>query len=241
MRILAHRFASLIILASAFPLFHRPMLAGQEPFGSHLMQVRPFTSVDDVLNREAESADPAGIHQFSEDLIGLVVPKQAGNTYLNSITDRLAKADQIARHGKDKLVPEVEIALAFNNLMKKIDAPFRTDEATVRRFRQHSIAVPSLPALLTADRNAVYCSPAEAVYLLYLLLWANGDLPNSVLDDEANLKQWAARGKAPMRIMAVGTGLHDKTAGEEFTSYSTLHGQRATTKLFNGVARAFRF
>jgi len=126
-----------------------PVLAGQQPFGSHLVRVRPFTTIDDVLDREAQASDPAGIHQFSEDLIGLVVPAQAGNDYLNSITDRLASAEELTREGKGKLVPETEVVRVFNETMQRIGAPFKTDEATVRKFREHSIAVPSLPALLT--------------------------------------------------------------------------------------------
>jgi hypothetical protein len=58
------------------------LLAGQQPFGKHLTRVRPFTTVDDVLNREAEASDPAGIHQYSEDLLGLVVPDRAGYSTL---------------------------------------------------------------------------------------------------------------------------------------------------------------
>jgi hypothetical protein len=216
-------------------------LAGQPLFGSHLARVRPFTTVDDVLDREAQASDPTGIHQFSEDLIGLVVPEQTGNDYLNSFADRLASAEEMAREGKGKLVPETKIVQVFNDTMRKIGAPFKTDEATVMKFREHSIAVPSLPALLTANRNGTNCSPAEAVFLFYMLSWSNGDLPLSVLDFAATLKRMEAQGKAPTRVMGVGPDQPEKSASEMLTAYALRHRRQATVKLFNDLARAFGF
>jgi hypothetical protein len=237
----ASKALSSLFLAGVMAFTLCPLLSGQRPFGSHLVRVRPFTTIDDALDREAQASDPAGIHQFSEDLIGLVVPEQAGENYLDSITDRLANAEGLAREGKGKLVPETEIVQVFNDMMRRIGAPFKTDEATVRKFREHSIAVPSLPALLTANRNGTACSPAEAFYLLYLLFWANGDLPLTVLDDEADLKRVEAQGKTPMRVMGVSTGQISQNANWFLSSYSSQNRRRATIRLFNGAAQAFEF
>lgn len=231
--------AFLLLLAMAFAL--SPMLAGQQHRRRPISEVRPYTSIDDILNREALAADPAGIQQFSEDLIGLLVPERAGEDYIESLANRLAKAEQLTREGKGKLVPEMEIVQVFNNTMQKIGAPFKTDEATVRKFREHSIAVLSLPALLTANRNGTNCTPAEAVYLFYLLSWANGDLPLSVLDNEADLKRLEVQGKTPLRVMGIGTGPLEKNGGDMLTVYSMHHRRQATTRLFNNIAHAFGF
>jgi hypothetical protein len=229
------------VLASLEALVCSPLSGPQQDKRRPISEVRPYTSIDDILDREAGSSDSAEVRQFSEDLTSLLIPERVGDEYIESFATRLANAEQLARSGKGKLVPEAEVVQVFNSTMRRIDAPFRTDEATVRRFRDHSIAVPSLSALLTADRNGTKCSPAEAVYLLYLLSWFNGDLPVSVLDREAQLKHLESQGEAPVRVMGVGTGLSYENASRMLTSYSSHHNRRATKKLFNDMLRAFGF
>jgi len=50
-----------------------------------------------------------------------------------------------------------------------------------------------------------------------------------------------AQGKAPTRVMGVGPGLPEKSAGEMLTAYALRHRREATVKLFNDLARAFGF
>jgi len=157
-------------------LFH-PLVAGQQP-------PRRPTSVPDLFNQEAAASDPAGIHKYSEDLIGLIVPHEAGKSGFEPLTDRLARAEQMARTGKGKLVAEADVVRAFNELMAKIGAPssLRGDEASIRRFREHAAAIKAFPALFSADRNGMNCSPGEAVFLLYLLISNNGVFYEKNLD-----------------------------------------------------------
>ncbi len=224
------------VVASAAILACNPVLAAQQRLRHHVTDTRPFRSVDDALNLEASAPDAAGIRRFSEDLIDLIVPEQAGDDYIESLSSRLATAEQM-----QKLIPETVIVQVFNHTMKKIGAPFKTDETTVRKFREHSIAVVSLPALLTSNRNGTYCSPTEAVYLLYLLFWANGDLPFSVLDNEAQLNRLIAQGMEPMRVMGVSAGPPEENASRMLSSYASRHRRQATTRLFNDIAIAFGF
>jgi hypothetical protein len=229
-----------LVIASAAILACGPFLAAQQRSRHHITEARPFTSIDDVLNREATASNAAGLQQFSEDLLDVIVPDKAGDGYIESLASRLARAEQMSREGKRKLIPETDIVQVYNDTMRKTGAPFKTDEATIRKFREHSIAVPSLPALLTANRNGTYCTPAEAVYLLYLLFWANGDLPLSVLDNEAQLKQLEAQGKTPMRgPMIVGHVHREDNSGDYLTSYSLRHNRHATTAIFDHIARVF--
>lgn len=223
------------------------LLAGQQHSRRPISEVRPYTSVDDILDREARASDLAGIHQYSEDLIAMLVPDQAGEGYIESLANRLTKAEQTAREKNGKLISEAKIAQVFNDLMRQVGAPpsFKADEVTIRRFRTHSIAVPSLPALLSANRNGGYCNPGEAVYLLYLLLSNNGDLPDHVLDDEAALKHAEAlspraEGTVPKRTFVGSVGQLDRN-GSWFVSDYSMHHRRATIKLFNGIAQAFGF
>jgi hypothetical protein len=219
-----------------------PFLAGQQPFGSHLTRVRPFTTVDDVLNREAEASDPAGIHQYSEDLLGLTVPDRAGYSYLNVLTARLANAEQLAREGRGKLVSEAEIVRVFNDLMRKIGAPptFKADEAGIRKFRARSIVIQAFPALLSTNRNGTNCTPAEAIYLLHLLLWNDGILSERLVDDLAAFKLKAEQ-KNGLSVMSAGTTPSQQSAGVLVSDYSLHHHRRATIEVFDGIARTFGF
>lgn len=219
-----------------------PLLAEQQPFGSHLTRVRPFTTVDDVLNREAEASDPAGIHQYSEDLLGLVVPDRAGYSYINALTARLANAEQLAREGKGKLVPEAEIVRIFNAWMQKIEAPptFKADEAGIRQFRARSAAVQAFPALISANRNGTNCNPAEAVYLLHLLLWNDGILSEHLMDDLAAFKRGTEQ-KNGFSVISAGPVPLQQSAGVLLSDYSLHHHRSATIKLSNDMARTFGF
>jgi hypothetical protein len=225
-----------------------PFLAGQQHSRRPISHVRPYTSVDDILNREAGDSDPHGIHQYSEDLTGVLVPERAGEDYIESLANHLTRAEQMARGGKGKLIPEAEIVRVFNNLMRQVGAPpsFKTDEATVRRFRTYAVDVPSLPALLSANRNGAYCNPGEAVYLVYLLLSYNGALPDRILDDEAALRRTeglglGVGGRPPMSFAAVTDGRQDENADWFLSAYSSRHRRHATIKLFNKLANAFSF
>jgi len=235
------------ILALAIASACCPLFAGQQSSWRPFSHRRPYTSVDDMLDKDAEASDAAGIHNYGQDLAHLFVPDRAGEDYINSFGDRLAQAELLARKGKGKLVPEVEVARAFNDLMKRIEAPtsFKTDESTIRKFRAYSIAVPSLPALLSADRNGTNCNPGEAVYLLHLLILSNGELPNSYLDREATLKREEARrangGAAPMGASTLSVVQIPQDASWFLSSYSSHHHRNATIKLFNDATQTFSF
>jgi hypothetical protein len=208
-----------------------------------------YHSQDDLLNHEAEASDPAGIHKYSEQLIGLLLPEDVVDGYKDSLSDRLARAEQMAREGKGKLVPEADVARSFNDLMKRIGSSFRTDEASVRKFRAHSIAVPALPALLSADRNGAYCNPGEAVYLLYLLMLYNGAaIPDHYLEGiqalrhEDDLVGQTGRTSGPVRTVVLGTPVGTDTyARGQLLSYSLQHNRRATIKVLNALSKTLGF
>jgi len=216
------------------------VFAGQSSVQNHAPAYRGF---DDVLNDEAEATDPTGIHKYSEHLIKLIVPNQAGNAnaYIDSLSDRLAKAEQMAREGKGHLVPEADVVRSYNDLMKKIGAPssFYADEAEMRAFRAHSVAVPVLPALLSADRNGTNCNPGEAVYLFSSLLYHNGKISGSYLDFVKVMRQDNFRRGAAFAAGVTGS-MYDEAEGR-LTLYSLQHRRHDTIKLFNGVAKALDF
>jgi hypothetical protein len=211
-----------------------PLLAGQNP-------PRRATSVPDLFNQEAASSDPAGIHKYSEDLIGLIVPPEAKKADFEPLADRLARTEQVARTGKGKLVAEADVVRAFNELMVKIGAPssLRADEASMRRFREHAVSIKAFPALLSADRNGTNCNPGEAVFLLYLLISDDGVLYERNLDSAQALTQMNTQ-----RIehsFGVSHMISDLSANEFLSSYSSHHNLNATIALFNNLAGILGF
>ncbi len=233
----AARNPLLVVYLIAFSVISTlcPLLAEQHPS-------RRATSVSDLFNQEAAAADPARIHKYSEDLIGLIVPPEAGKVGIDSFANRLARTEQMARAGKGKLVAEVDIVRAFNELMATIGAPssLRTDESSIRRFREHAASIKAFPALFTTARNGANCYPGEAVFLFYLLISNNGVLSEQDLDSSVALMQMNSQsiensfGLAHMVVLG-------SNASTLVSSYSSHHNGNATVALFNHAAGILGF
>jgi hypothetical protein len=138
-----------------------------------------------LLNQEAAANDPAAIHKYTEDLIGLIVPNRAGQGYVHSLADRLARAEQAAREGRGKLIPEAAVAHAFNDLMTNTGAPdpLRADVSSVERARRAFER--EMPAVISQTANGSLCNPGEAVWVVSMLVANIGRpaAPLSQLDD----------------------------------------------------------
>jgi hypothetical protein len=148
----------------------------------------------------------------------------------------------LVREGKGKLIPETEIVRVFNDLMRKIGAPpaFKADEVGVRQFRARSIIVQAFPAILSASRNGTNCNPAEAVYLLHLLLWNDGILSEQLMDDLAAFKRREEQENG-LSVLSAGTVPSQKTAGVLLSDYSLQHHRHTTIMLFNSMAQTTGF
>ena len=194
------------------------------------------------FNHEAAASDPSGVHKYSEDLIELIVPDKAGKGYSNSLADRLARAEQKARKGKGKLVPEADIVRSFNDLMRSTGAPpsLKADEASIRRFRDRSASVPSLSALFSADRNGTNCNPGEAVLLLYLLIYNDGGISEHILDQFAPSRQEGEGGEG-FSVFSGSIDTLNQGARGFLTDYASKHRRHDTAKLFNNVAHTLGF
>ena len=209
-----------------------------------------------LFNQEAAATDPAGIHKYSRDLVDLILPNQwtygrspsgrmeeyqtefLGEKYANKLADRLVHAEQMARAGNGKLVPEAAVAKAFNDLMQGIGAPpsWRANDASVHGFREHATAIHAFSTLFSADRNGTNCNPGEAVFILSLLLEDNGVLYNGNLDTQAELMQW--NGRQAARGWGFGVAhmeAANSSASQVLSLYPRDHGQAATIALFNRV------
>ena len=237
-----------LALAFASGLTWCAIIAGQQPTNT------PNTEPEQ-MDQKAAAGNLAGIHAYSADLIhGVVNPDIATypeppNKYkdlIDSLSNRLATAEQSAREGKGKLVPEGDVALAFNQLMKKTGAPssFSAVEADIHRFRAHAAELAILPSLLTAGRNGANCNPGEAVYLVSLLIGGNGKLPQHELDLIVEFHQSREAIKqgtgSATSFLTYSPGVHLQGAPAAILSYSQHH-RRATSKMFYDFAKTLGF
>jgi hypothetical protein len=160
-----------------------------------------FLTEPEQMNQRAAAADPAGIRAYSRALIETIVHVTADpylypstidpatEKLIDSLSYRLANAEQAVRQRKGHLVPESDVVRAFNELMERTGAPYRADEANVHAYRVHAAELKILPALLTEDRNGANCNPGEAVYLISLLMGGNGKLDPAGLDGLVQLRR----------------------------------------------------
>lgn len=239
------KIASVIVLAAILGSAHCPLLFSQQspPWVGSIPAPSAFAkaqSLADILNDEAKADDDAGIHRYCEHLVHLLVPARAGQKYLRSLTDRLARAEELARAGKGSLVPEAKVAEAYNGLMKQVGAPpsLLTDETAVRNLRIVLLDQPG-DALITAKRNGTNCNPGEAVFLLLSLFWNNGgprvhqeSAPGAVPPSGTKPDRWVTNTKI---------SLSDSSARRSLQSYSAAHRPRYTDALFNAMANTMGF
>jgi hypothetical protein len=239
----AARNPLLVVYLIAFSVISSlcPLLAEQYPS-------RRATSILDLFNQEAAATNPAGIHKYSEDLIGLLVPPGTEHVNIEPLANRLAQAEQAGREGKKKLVAEADVARAFNELMKAIGAQssLRTDESSIRQFREYAASIKAFPSLLTADRNGANCNPGEAVFLIYLLISNNGVLHEGNLDSAQALLQMnrqglEGHGAARMEGLGLSSKEQDSSASGLLSLYPSHHSRNATVPLFNHVAGMLGF
>lgn len=198
---------------------------------------QPSHSFFGEYNQKAAFSDPEGIQKYSEDLVGLIVPEGVEKSYTHSLSKRLAKAEQMAREGKGKLVPEAAIVRSFDDLMEAIGASpkWRADITQIRHFRARAATAPNLSALFSAGRNGTNCNPGEAVLLLDLLITNNGRLIVTSSDfGDAPANQHASK----LTERTVGP---DKDSSELLAAYSSKHSHHDVRKLFDHTAQTLGF
>jgi hypothetical protein len=150
---------ALVVCAGFIPRMALTQLAPKPP------------DMTDTLNREAEANDLAGIHTYSKHLIQMLPGiRSGGDAYADSLTDRLARAEMMARHGKRKLISEIEIAKAFNDLMRQTGAPASLRADLDSMVWARAGWEKQLPALISRERNGTYCDPGESVFILEMLI-----------------------------------------------------------------------
>ena len=237
----ATRTLMIFSLSLSMALAFSSNLAAQQP--PHCAQI-----IFCLYDQGAVASDPAGIHKYSENLIGLIVPNPAEDNsvrrFSNDLADRLATEEQAARAGKRKLVPEAAVVKAFNDLMQGIGAPpsMRTNEAAVHGFREHAASIKAFPALFTADRNGTNCNPGEAVFLLSLLLSNNGVLYEGNLDSAKAQIHWDdQRNRSKNGVAVFHMEVSGSSASVLLSSYLSHSNRNANFSMFNNMVALLGF
>jgi hypothetical protein len=208
-------FAFALILCSAFYSAQATSQPSSQP-----------PNMMDTLNKEAKASDPAGIHNYSQQLIQMFpAVRGGGDAYADSLTERLAKAELLAKQKKRKLISEAEIAQAFNLLVRETGAPdlLRADIETVHKNRAGFAN--ALPAMISLKSNGSYCNPGEAVYLLELLI-ANIGRP-TVSFSQSDHKPYTSVGSPP-------------TVEGNLDLFCARHSQTEVAKIFNHLFKVFQ-
>jgi YD repeat-containing protein len=211
----------MLMLLMIFPSFFSRMLHSQSVSSRSLV---------DTLNAEAQADD---VHPYCEHLIRILVGDSVSKGTINSLTDRLASAENAARRGERPPISEAEVAAAFNNMMSQIGAPeeLRTDASMVHRFRVGPLSRSDISYLITLDRNGANCNPGEGVFLLYLLIQNNG-----TVEDHLPL------GMTSVTVPSLMVTEQDPSvpdARRSIYGYAKHHRRSNLVEVFNHVAQTF--
>jgi hypothetical protein len=200
----------------------------------------PATSVFDLFNREAAEIASEAVHRYSKDLTQLIVPAEDRSMPMDSFTNRLTQREIMARAGQVPLIPEADVAHAFDELMKTIGEPtIRTNLEALRRVREQGSLV--FPSLFSKESNGTNCNPGEAIFLLYLLI-SNDGTPSVVEIESARRLRQRLPGQGGRGAFAVG---HMETAGSRASAalslYLSRHAPDAKLALFNNLSGLLHF
>jgi hypothetical protein len=128
---------------------------------------------------EAKAADsPEGNYKYARRLTDWFVTKQYGDAYLDAFSERLTRADLMARHHEREWISEGTVVEAYNYLLKQVGGhSSNSPQANVNTVHQLRITLSEVsPAFSTVNSNNSECLPIEAVQLMVQLLEHNGSI-----------------------------------------------------------------
>jgi hypothetical protein len=177
------------------------------------------------LNQEAAATDPAAVHTYVAQLVQMFPAVLGGKSaYADTLTDRLARAELMARDKKRRLISEAEIVNAFNDLMQQTKAPasLKVDLVAVESARNGWEK--QLPALISRQKNGSYCYPGESVFILETLIENVGTVPTSI----------------PHSSPSVFVGAPPAPARQHLEQFSANHSQSEMTEILNHLFNALQ-
>lgn len=172
-----------VIAVAAVPYFHHLVYPDSLPRSASKGSIGYAATPD--LRQIDELGDPGHIQTeadaraYIETLVKRWGPKE---TNYPDLIDRLARAEYAAVRNPARLIPESQVAKAFNLLMDKWEMPSwtRISVPELHAFRiSYALTVyPRSVARLPDQSIAPSCRPSEALFLLHMLDFREGIPPN---------------------------------------------------------------
>jgi hypothetical protein len=207
-------------------LLATPQLGAQAAGSRAVPTPSPF--LDSLSRHEQRATNPAGELEYATVLVGMTASHLRPNDS-SHLAERLAKANEQARHDDTKLIPESAVVEAFNQWMAQVQGSysiaFRTDVQSVHGMRE--VLAANSPDLTSVRAHPGSCLPDEAMLLMFLLERNNG---KGVV---------VPRGQpaAPPRMSVTMTDARED-AGLRMQQYLTAHSPRKDLALFRQMFAA---
>jgi hypothetical protein len=187
------------------------------------------------LDREAASTKIVDIRRYSEDVLRLFLNEDGGRAPSRSFAKRLSKAESQSRGCAKPLIPESQVAEAFNELMRHIAGESTTLKADAPLVKRVRLAFERpVPSLISRKKNGENCYPAEAVFLEGVLLDNVG----------LNPKEWGIERRSENDYHGFHReyrGFHRSEARAQFSAYLSRDPKGHAAEVMNHLAAAFGF
>jgi hypothetical protein len=214
-----------ILTTAAFVVLTAPVTAPQlsaQGVGSHSAPT-PFPFLDSLSRYEQRATNPPGELEYATVLVRLTASHLSQNDS-SLLAERLARANQEARHDDTKLIPEAAVVEAFNAWMAQVQGSYsissRTDAQSVHGMRE--VLAANSSDLTSVRTHHGSCLPDEAMLLTFLLERNNGRVVV------------VPRGQPALAHMGVSMSMTDAgdNADSRMQQYLAAHSPRKDMSLF---------
>ncbi|HEV2133206.1 MAG TPA: hypothetical protein VGR47_02985 [Terracidiphilus sp.] len=210
----------------------------QEPSGPEAtlgLSRSRYSLINPTIAKAKAAGTEKGAEAYAADLTDFVVSDRPGKKYVKKLSRRLASADLAARRGNRGGVSESAVVQAFNDMMSQVSPSpadqIKTEVSVVHQLR-YSLYNTS-PDLSTVTTNKDKCLPSEAMFVIALLMWNNGNVSRS---SPGPLPQEAAS-KGAVRF-SISTG---PDARLQLSRYLAASSRPQMVNLYNRLAQTIGF
>jgi hypothetical protein len=183
------------------------------------------------LSAAAAPADNRdAVYEYNDLVVKMVISPRAGDAFFTSFSQRVSRADLLARGGNRKLISEGTVVQAFNDLMIKVTdpeikgPPLKTNAAIVHQMRLNLQGIS--PDLSSVGAHPSECTPSEAFLLMYWLLH---------IDPAKAAAELTTKAQPGLSVHFNGPNYPDVL----YSHYTESHSHSDTLKLYDQMAKTF--
>ena len=154
------------------------LITGSNIFSQTTMPLRgPLLPQLDTLASATDSATDRA--RYISTLMTLAGGAKLREPFASTFSKRFMLDEERVRKGKQSLVSELAVSMAFNRLAEVIKSPARVDVDAVHHLR--TALASQAPHLITLKASPAGCNPGEAIFLIYLLVANDGSVTGTPL------------------------------------------------------------